>query len=155
MFAGISRWSAISLGGFSEIDSSQRTGIRANSSTSVIAIVHSEYSRAPTFISASRSSFFDLDAEAFDEDERDQHHADEDQHRDRRAEPQVQPVDQLVEAEDRDRFGVLRAAGHDEDRVEDARGLERAEEDRDEDRRFHQRQGDLAEPLPGGGAVDA
>src|ERR1700761_6288769 len=115
------RPSATSLGGFSEIESSQRTGISAKSRTSVIAIVHSEYSRAPTFISASRSPFFDLHAEAFDEEEGDQDHADEDQHRDRRAEPQVQPVDQLVEAEDRHRFGVLRAAGHDEDRVEDAR----------------------------------
>src|ERR1700749_2786734 len=103
MFAGISRWSAISLGGFSEIDSSQRTGISANSSTSVIAIVHSEYSRAPTFISTSRSPFLDLDAEALDEDEGEQDDADEDQHRDRRADAEVEPVDQLFEAEDRDR----------------------------------------------------
>src|ERR1700760_4776414 len=100
MFAGISRWSAISLGGFSEIESSHRTGINANSMTSVIAIVHSEYSRAPTFISASRSSIFELHAEAFDEDEGEQDDADEDQHRDRRADAEVEPVDQLFEAED-------------------------------------------------------
>src|ERR1700760_4195573 len=136
------RWSVISLGGFNEIDSSHSTGISANSNTSVIAIVHSEYSRAPTFISASRSPFLDLDAEALDEDEGEQDDADEDQHRDRRADPEVESVDQLFETEDRDRFGVLRTVGHDEDRVEDARGLEHPEEKGDEDRRFHQRQGD-------------
>src|SRR4051794_35165154 len=122
------RPSAISLGGFSESDSSQRTGISANSRTSVIAIVHSEYSLAPTFISASpRPSFFDFHAEAFDEQEGDAEHAEEDQDRDRRPDAQVQSVDQLFEAEDRHRFRVLRAVGHDEDRVEDARGLEHAE----------------------------
>src|ERR1700733_6542917 len=132
------RWSVISLGGFSEIDSSHSTGISANSRTRVIAIVHSEYSRAPTFISASpRSPFFDLDAEAFDEDEGEAEDPEEDQDRDRRADAEVQSVDQLFEAEDRHRFGVLRAVGHDEDRVEDARGLEHAEQHRDEDRRLH------------------
>src|ERR1700761_1826945 len=149
------RWSVISLGGFSEIDSSHSTGISANSRTSVIAIAHSEYSLAPTFISsAPRSAFLDLDAEAFDEQRGEQHHTEEDQDRDRRADAQVESVDQLFEAEDRHRFGVLRAVGHDEDRVEDARGLEHPEEHRDEDRRFHQRQRDLHEALPGGGAVD-
>src|SRR6195952_1501363 len=117
---GITRPSVISLGGFSEIESSHSTGTRAKISTRVIAIVHSEYWRAPTFISTPRSPFPDLDAEAFEKEEGDQHHTDEDQHRDRRAEPQVQPVDQLVEAEDRHRFGVLRAPGHDEDRAEHA-----------------------------------
>src|ERR1700755_1728836 len=101
------RPSAISLGGFSEIDSSHSTGISANSRTSVIAIVHSEYSRAPTFISASRSPFFALHAEAFDEEGGEQHHTDEDQDRDRRADAQVEAVDQLFEAEDRHRFRVL------------------------------------------------
>src|SRR6201995_2457382 len=133
------RPSATSLGGFSEIDNNHSTGISANSRTSVIAIVHSEYSRAPTFISApSRSSFFDLHAEAFDEEERDQHHTEEDQQRDRRADAKVQPGDQMFESDDRHRFGVLRAVGHEEDRVEDAGGLEHPEEQGDEDRRFHQ-----------------
>src|ERR1700753_741028 len=121
------RWSVISLGGFSEVASSHSTGISANSNTSVIAIVHSEYSLAPTFISASpRAPFLDLDAEAFDEDEGEQDDAEEDQDRDRRADAEVQSVDQLFEAEDRHRFGVLRPVGHDEDRVEDAARLAHA-----------------------------
>src|SRR4051812_11072332 len=118
------RWSAISLGGFSEIEINQTTGIRANSSTNAIAMLQSAYSRPPILISASRSPFFHLRSEAFDEDEGDQEHEDEDQDRDRRAEAEVEAVDQLVEAEDRDRFGVQRTAGHDEDRVEDPEGVE-------------------------------
>src|SRR5882757_5979463 len=98
------RWSMMSAGGFSEIEISQITGIRANSSTSTMAIVQSPYSRVPCLISAPRSAFLDADAEAFDEDERDHDHEQEDQHRDRRAETEVEAVDQLVEAEDRDRF---------------------------------------------------
>src|SRR5215218_9640100 len=148
------RWSTISLGGFSEIEISHSTGISANAKTSTIAMLQRLYSRVPCLISAPRPAFLGLDAEALDEDEGDHQDKEEDQHRDRRAEPEVKPVDQLVEAEDRDRFGVLGAAGHDEDRVEDPERLEGSEEDRDEDRRLHQRQGDLDEALPGGGAVD-
>src|SRR6478609_5922913 len=145
------RWSMISLGGFNEIEISHSTGISADSSTSTMAMLQRLYSRVPCLISASRSAFLGLDAQALDENERDQYDEEEDQHRDRRAEAEVEPVDQLVEAEDRDRFGVLGAAGHDEDRVEDAEGLEGAEENRDQDRRLHQRQGDADEALPGGG----
>src|SRR4051794_32279123 len=97
------RWSMMSLGGFSEIEISHSTGISANSTTSTMATVQRPYSRFPCLISASRSAFLDLDAEALDEEEGDQHDEEEDQHRDRRAETEVEPVDQLVEAEDRDR----------------------------------------------------
>src|ERR1700721_536411 len=120
------RWSVISLGGFSEIDSSHSTGISANSRTSVIAIAHSEYSLAPTFISsAPRSAFLDLYAESFDEDGGEQHHSEEDQDRDRRSDAEVQSVDQLFEAEDGHRFGVLRAVGRDEDGGEESEDLGR------------------------------
>src|SRR3954447_3003333 len=45
-------------------------------------------------------------AQALDEDERDDHHADEDQHRDRRPQPEVEPVEQLVVAQDRHRLDL-------------------------------------------------
>src|ERR1700710_200855 len=93
------RWSMISLGGFSEIEISHSTGISANSTTSTMAMLQRLYSRVPCLISASRSAFLDLDAEALDEDERDHQDEEEDQHRDRRAEAEVDPADQLVEGD--------------------------------------------------------
>src|SRR3954454_11651194 len=45
-------------------------------------------------------------AEALDEQERDEHDHQEDQHRDGGAEPQVQPREQLVAVEDRDGLDV-------------------------------------------------
>src|SRR3954447_24128649 len=112
------RWSTISFGGFSEIEISHITGIRANRTTRTMAIVQAPYSRVPCFISTPRSTFVDAHAEAFDEDERNHQHDEDNQNRDRRAGAEVETVDQLVEAEYRDRFGVFGAAGHDEDRVE-------------------------------------
>src|SRR3954451_24682081 len=59
-------------------------------------------------------------AEALDEQERDEHAHQEDEHRDGRAEAEVQPRQQLVRVEDRDRLDVrVVAVGDDEDRVED------------------------------------
>src|SRR3954447_22758248 len=118
------RWSTISFGGFSEIEISHITGIRANRTTRTMAIVQAPYSRVPCFISTPRSTFIDAHAEAFDEDERNNQHNQEDHKRDRRADSEVETVDQLFEAEDRDRFGVFGATGHDEDRVEDPERLE-------------------------------
>src|SRR3954470_5621291 len=149
----MTRPSATCSGGFSETESSHSTGTRAKISTSVIAMLQSVMSLPSRLISASGTAFLDLDAEALDEDRRDDDDDHEQQHRHGRAEPEVQTADQLVEAEDRDRFGFQCAAGHDEDRVEDAEALERAEQQGDEDRRFHQRQGDPGEALPGTGAV--
>src|SRR3954454_24569123 len=117
---GRKRWATIWLGGLRGIEISHSTGTRAKISTAAMAMLQRVYSRLPCFISTSRPAFLDASAEAFDEDEGDQKDADEDQHRVRRAEPEVEPGDQLVVAENRDRFGVLGTAGHDEDRVEDA-----------------------------------
>ena len=78
----------------------------------------------------------------------------EDQHRDRRAQAEVEPRDQLVVAEDRHRLGAVGAARLDEHRVEHAEGVERAEQHRHQDRRLHQRQRDPPEALPRAGAVD-
>src|SRR4051812_4580988 len=99
------RPSTISFGGFNEIEISHSTGIRAKSRTRTMASVQSAYSRVPRLISASRPPFLDANAEALDEEERDRDHEEEDQDRDRRPDPEVEPVDQLAEAEDRDRFG--------------------------------------------------
>src|SRR4051794_26809286 len=96
------RPSLTSAAGFSEIESSHSTGISAKTRTSTIAIVHSVTSFGVRLISPSRPAFFDADAEHLDEDRRDQDDDHEEQHRDRRAEAEVEPVDQLVEAEDRD-----------------------------------------------------
>ena len=87
------------------------------------------------------------------EDERDQDHADEDQDRDGRAEPEVEPVDELLVAEDRHRLGVVGAAGHDEHGVVDAERVERPEQQRHHQRRPDQRQRDLPEALPRARAV--
>ena len=68
--------------------------------------------------------------------------------------PEVQGGEQVVVAEDRHRAGVVATAGQDEDVVEDPERVQRAEEQRDQDRRLHERQGDAHEPLPRGRAVD-
>ena len=49
----------------------------------------------------------------------------------------------------RHRHGVLVVAVHDVDQVEDAHGIERAEDDRDHERRLEQRQRDLENTLTG------
>ena len=71
------------------------------------------------------------------------------------AEPQV--LQQRVEGVERDRLGgrARAAAGHHVDQVEHAEGVERAEDERDENRRLEQRQRHVPELPPGGGAVDA
>src|ERR1044072_1840911 len=148
------RPSATASVGFSESEISQMTGVSAKASTTTMPMLQSTYSRLPRSISAPWSPFLYPGSQHAHVEGGDQQDADEDQHRDGRAEAQIEPRDQLVEAEDRDRFGVLRTGGHDEDRVEDAEGVEGAEEQRDEDRRLHQRQRDPREALPGRGAVD-
>src|SRR3954466_8641895 len=107
-------------GDFSDREMIQTTGIRAKIRISLNPIDQRTYSRAPRCsISPSPSSpsrarppLLQADAEYPNEDERDRQHADEDQHRDRRAQPQIEAVDQLVVAQDRDRLGVLGPSGH-------------------------------------------
>src|SRR4051794_6762837 len=112
-------WSVTASGGFSESEISHRTGTRAKISTSAIAMPQSALSRPARSISAPRPPFVQTRAQALDEEEGDDEDTEEDQHRDGRSEAEVEARDQLVVAEDRDRFGVLGTAGHDEDRVED------------------------------------
>ena len=92
-------------------------------------------------------------AEALDEHERDDAHEHEQQHRNRRPQTEVEAGEQGVVVEHRDRLGAVGALVEDVDRVEDPERVERAEQQRDEDRRLHQRQRDPREPLPGAGAV--
>ena len=72
---------------------------------------------------------------------------------DRRSEPEVEPVDELLVAEDRHRVGVVGAAGDDERGVVDPERVERAEQHRDHQRGPDQRQRDLDEALPRARAV--
>ena len=90
---------------------------------------------------------------ALDEEDGDQDHADEDQDRDGRAEPEVHPVDEDVVARI-DALGAESAARlNDEDVVEYSERVERPEQQRDEDRRLHQRQRDAEEALQRARAV--
>ena len=68
--------------------------------------------------------------------------------------PECGAGDGLAVGEERHALGLLGAAGHDEDGVEDAEGVERAEQQRHHDRRLHVGDRHPPQPLPGGGAVD-
>ena len=68
--------------------------------------------------------------EALDEDEGDDHDGEEQQHRDRRPGAEVDQRDVLPVGQERQRLGVVGAAGHDERVVEDAPRVERAEQQR-------------------------
>ena len=72
----------------------------------------------------------------------------------RRAEAERGAGDRLPVGQERHALGLLGPARHDEDRVEDAVGVERAEQQRHHDRRLHVGHRHLVEALPGGGAVD-
>src|SRR6476469_10105115 len=74
-------------------------------------------------------------AEDRDVDERDHRHGQEDQHADRRTQPEVERLEQVVVAEDRHRSGAVGAAGEYVDVVEDPERVEGAEQKRDQDRR--------------------
>jgi hypothetical protein len=71
-----------------------------------------------------------------------------------RAEAHVLEVDELLTGVDRHRHGDLVVAGHHVDQVEDPERVEGAEDDRHEERRLEQRQGDLEEHLDRVDAVD-
>src|ERR1700733_4017033 len=146
--------SRIAAGVLKDSDTSQSTGISASAMTTKFA------DPQPTFcwgvvtaaISGSPSSYVRArgrGTEALDKQEGDDRHADEDQDRDRRPDPQVERVEQVVVAQDRDRPGVVGALGQDEDVVEDPERVQRPEQQREQDGRLHQRQRDLGEALPG------
>src|ERR1035441_7698554 len=91
----------------------QSTGISASAMTTTFTAPQPVFCRgvvATAAISGSPLSYVRArrrGAEEFDEHEGDDHHADEDQDRDRRSDAQVQRVEQVVPAEDRDRFGIV------------------------------------------------
>ena len=85
------RSSAIVAGVFSESEMIQSTGISAKSSTTTMRDAPERVLAAFRVSSQPPVSLLgERGPEALDEDERDQDHAEEDQHRDRRAEPEVQ-----------------------------------------------------------------
>src|SRR5215218_5238839 len=148
-------WSPISSGFLSDSDAIQTTGIRAYSRTTRMPMPQSPRSLLVWVTSGLPSLLGGAGPERLHEEDGDQDHADEDQDRDRRAEPDVDPVDQDVVAEDRHALGVESASRLDDvDVVEDPERVERPEQERDQDRRLHQRDGDPEEALGRGGAVD-
>jgi hypothetical protein len=86
--------------------------------------------------------------------ERDDRDGEEDQHRHRRPDTEVQPLDQVVVGHHRHRARFRRAAGEHEDVVEDPEGVEGTEQHGDQNGRLDQRQRDHPEPLHGGGPVE-
>src|ERR671919_3258201 len=97
----------------------------------------------PTLLGERRS-------ETLHEQERDQDDDQEDQHRYRGADAEVQLDQELVEVEHRHALEVRVVPGGDDvDGIEDPEGVERAEQQRYEDRRLHQRARYAPEPLPG------
>src|SRR5487761_1700953 len=116
--------SRTAVGVLKDSETSQSTGISASAMTTKFAVVQPAFCRGVVVTAAiSGSSPFDVrargrGAEALDEHHGDDRHADEDQDRDRRSDPQVQRVEQVVPGEDRDRPGAVAALGQDEDVVE-------------------------------------
>src|SRR5918999_3741020 len=149
--------SVMLLAGLNDRLTIHSTGTSAYSSTNVLATAHllfaapvvaTAMSAPPLGVRARRGG-----AEQLDEDEGDQRDGDEDEHADRRPDAEVERPEQVVVTQHRDRSGAVRATGEDVDVVEDAERVERAEEQRHEDRGLHHRQDDLREPLPRPGAV--
>src|SRR5580704_13489533 len=100
--------SRTAAGVLKDSDTSQSTGISASAMTTVFADPQPTFCRAVVTAAISGSPRFDICArgrgpEALDEQDGDDRHADEDQDRDRRPDPQVERVEQVVVAEHRDR----------------------------------------------------
>src|SRR5450631_3929620 len=173
--------SRTAAGVLNDSETSQSTGIRASATTTKLAVPQKDFWATvvpwpPPFrrrlvvtpavwpgvvvtVATSGSPLPDVGAggrgaEALDERERDDRDADEDEDRDRGPDPQVQGIEQVVVAQERDRPGVVGPGGQDEDVVEDPEGVQRPEQQRDQDGRLHQRQGNAREALPAGGTVD-
>src|SRR5437899_7218833 len=111
----------------------QSTGISASATTTTLAVPQPTFWRGVVVTAAMTGSpLFDVrtggrGAEALDEHGGDDHHADEDQDRDGGPDPQVQRLEQVVPAEDRDRSCAVVALCQDEDVVENPERVERPE----------------------------
>src|ERR1700733_9770599 len=123
--------SRIAAGVLKDSEAIQSTGISASAMTTTFAVPQPTFCRGVVVTAAmigslrSRARAWGCGAEALDEQDGDDRHADEDQNRDRRPDPQVQRVEQVVVAEERDRPGVVRPVGQDEDVVEDPERVQR------------------------------
>src|ERR1700755_2663608 len=111
--------SSTAVGVLKDSETSQSTGISASAMTTKFAVaqpvlwraVMAAISGAPLSDSRSDVCAGAPVTEALDEQEGDDRDADEDQDGDRRPDTQVQRVEQVVVAEDRDRPGAAAAGG--------------------------------------------
>src|SRR5260370_12967203 len=155
--AGKKEGSRTGVGVLKASETSQSTGIRASAMTTKFVVPQLTLWRG-VVTAISESPLSDVraggrGAEALDEHDRDDRHADEDEDRDRRADPQFQRAEHVVVHTDRDRPGVISPGGQDEDVVEDPERVQRPEQQRDLDRGLHQRHPDPPEAPPGAVAV--
>src|SRR3954466_9852188 len=97
----------------------------------------------------------EVDAESAYVEHREAEGHDEDDHRQRRAVAEFEILQERVEGVERDGLGggAGAPAGHHVDEIEDAKGVERAEDERDEDRRLEQRNRYARELPPCAGAI--
>src|SRR5580700_3497572 len=112
--------SRTAAGVLKDSETSQSTGKSASAMTRRFTDPQPTFCRGVVTAAISGSPHFDIcawgrGAEALDVHDGDDRHADEDQDRDRRPDPQVERVEQVVVAEDRDRPGVVGPPGQDED----------------------------------------
>src|SRR5277367_5951028 len=126
--------SRIAVGVLNDSDTSQSTGISASAMATKFAVPQPNFCRGVVVTAAMTGSPVSEVAargrgtEAPDEQEGDDRHADEDQDGDRRPDTQVQRVEQVVVAQDRDRAGVISPGGQDVDVVEDPERVQRPEQ---------------------------
>src|SRR6266702_4064170 len=138
-WAGRKDGSRTAVGVLKDSETSQSTGISASAITTKLAVAQPVLWRG-VMAAISGSPLSDVrargrGAEALDEQEGDDRDADEDQDRDCRPDAQVQRVEQVVVAEDRDRSGAVGAHGEDVDVVEDPERVQCPEQQGDQDRR--------------------
>src|ERR1700750_3476552 len=132
--------SRTAVGVLKNSETSQSTGISASAMTTKFAVAQPVLWRA-VMAAIGGSPLADVraggcGAEALDEQEGDDRDADEDQDRDRRPDAQVQRVEQVVIAEDRDRPGAVGAQGEDVDVVENPELVHRPAQQGDQDPRL-------------------
>src|ERR1700749_2471537 len=149
--------SSTAVGVLKDSETSQSTGISASAMTTNFAAAQPVLWRA-VMAAISGSPLSDVcaggrGAEALDEQEGDDRDADEDQDGDRRPDAQVQRPEQVVVPQDRHRVGAVAPRCQDVDIVEYPERIKRPEQQRHQDGRFHQRQRDTDETLPGGRTV--
>src|SRR3954447_9565095 len=122
----MSRPSLTVAGSFSDSIRIQKMGNSANTKMTAFAVVQRAKPDALfSVMSALPPLLCERRPEPLDEEERDDRHHHEDRDGDRRAEPEVEPVQQLVVAEHRPRLDVrVVAVGDDERRVEDPERVE-------------------------------